>query len=340
MADTVTNSLFSPGPNENRAQSMTLAQAKSARLSSGQDLASFTNTAIGDKEVSVLARFLASRLQVPEFMAFAMLRKFVGTGQASSFTELKNFFREFVGAGGAEEMYQGFKNIFESLQRPEVQNKPDYELEQIFRPVVKHLQEQFAQFRETNNRGNLERFSKQQFEAIGLTRPQLTQLVSSPQAFASWLVNNKAAFLMLKTNPQLIQLLMALNNPNLAKSPVLLQEIYKMITQVIKLKRGRSQVEDFDDAVKENLNVAANKEAAEHEASIVHSLRQVTEQAPLGPLKDFLLEAERFAEEEIANMWSLALRKEKELEKKLGAGFQKLAPKTVGNKVPPPPSKK
>ena len=41
-------------------------------------------------------------------------------------------------------------------------------------------------------------------------------------------------------------------------------------------------------------------------------------------LRDFLIEAERFAEEEVANLWSLTLKKEKELEKKVKQGINKL----------------
>ena len=44
-------------------------------------------------------------------------------------------------------------------------------------------------------------------------------------------------------------------------------------------------------------------------------------------LRDFLLEAERFAEEEIANLWSLTLKKEKEIERKLKEGFKHLGKK-------------
>ena len=327
MADTAPNPILSLGPNESRTQSTTLAQAKSSRTEAGQNLSTLTSANLSDQDLGVLARFLAARLRVPEFMAFKMIRKFVGSGQSSSLSDLKNFFREFVKSGAAEQTYQDFRNIFQQFQRPEVQNKSDAQLEQMFKPVVKQLQEQFTQFLERTHRDSASKFSKQNLQAVNFTRPQLTQLVTSPKAFASWLVNNPAVFLMLKSNPQMMQLLMALNNPNLAKSPVLLQEIYKMITQVIKLKRGKSQIEDFDDEVKDNLDAAASQEAAEHEANIVHSLRHVVEQTPIKPLTNFLLEAERFAEEEIANMWSLALRKEKELEKKLGAGFQKIVPK-------------
>lgn len=279
---------------------------------------------LSGKDLGLLARFLSSRLSIPEFMAFKMIRIFAGTGQATSFTDLKNFFVELFKDGNKLNTKENDR-LFEQLRQPETQKKSDQELQPLFKPLIKDLKDLFINFREQNIRHKAEVFSKEPNQST--VRPPTSNLVSSPQAFASWLVNNRAAFLMLKTNPELVNLLLALNNPNVAKSPVLLQEIYKMITQLIRLKRGRSQIEDFDDSVKDNLNSAANREVTEHEANIVHSLRQAVEQMPLKQFSNFLIEAERFAEEEIANMWSLALKKEKELQKKLGDGVKKLQKK-------------
>ncbi|MDA0771978.1 MAG: hypothetical protein O3C63_03440 [Cyanobacteria bacterium] len=297
--------------------SSNLAQARFARARMTANSGNLSGN-IGDKDLGILARYLASRLNVPEFMAFKMIRKFVGTGQASSLTDIKNFFLDFVKSGASERTQEQNAKAFEQLRRPETQSKSGTELEAIFKPIVKDLGDEFVGYRQQATRNQANLVSKDLADTHVPTKPQLSNLVTSPQVFASWLVNNRAAFLMLKSNPQLVQLLMAINNPNIAKSPLLLQEIYKLITQIIKIKRGRSQVEDVDDTVRENMNHAVNQEATEHEVNIVHQLKQVIEQMPIKSLRDFLLEAERFAEEEVANMWSLALKKEKELERKLG----------------------
>lgn len=302
--------------------SSNLARARFARAGTINNSGNLSGN-IGDKDLGILARYLASRLNVPEFMAFKMIRKFVGTGQASSLTDIKNFFLDFAKSGALERTQEQNPKAFQQLRHTETQSKTGTELEAIFKPIVKDLGDEFVSYKNQTTRNKVELVSKGLLDTHVTTKPQLNNLVTSPQAFASWLVNNRAAFLMLKSNPQLVQLLMAINNPNIAKSPVLLQEIYKMITQIIKIKRGRSQVEDVDDVVKDNQNQAASKEASEHEANIVHQLKHVIEQMPIKSLRDFLLEAERFAEEEVANMWSLALKKEKELERKLGIGKKK-----------------
>ncbi|MBT6842666.1 MAG: hypothetical protein HOA17_02575 [Candidatus Melainabacteria bacterium] len=302
--------------------SSNLAQARFARAGIKANAENLSGN-ISDKDLGVLARFLASRLNVSEFMAFKMIRKFVGTGQASSLTDIKNFFLDFVKSGASERTQEQNAKAFEQLRRPETQSKTGSELEATFKPIVKDLGDEFVAYRQQATRNQANLVSKGLANTHVTTKPQLSNLITSPQAFASWLVNNRAAFLMLKSNPKLVQLLMAINNPNIAKSPVLLQEIYKMITQVIKLKRGKSQIDDIDEVTKENLDHAASMEASEHEANIVHQLKHVIEQMPIKSLRDFLLEAERFAEEEVANMWSLALKKEKELERKLGIGKKK-----------------
>ncbi len=151
----------------------------------------------------------------------------------------------------------------------------------------------------------------------------LSNLVSSPKVFASWLVNNRAAFILLKDSPQATYILSAISNPNIALSPLMLAEISKLIAQLMKLKLGKTTSIDDDEDIDIRKQKALGEELG-HKLSVVGEVHNVIGSLPVSPLKDFLLEAERFAEEEIANRWSITLKKEKQLEHKLLSKLEKL----------------
>jgi hypothetical protein len=148
--------------------------------------------------------------------------------------------------------------------------------------------------------------------------------VTSPKEFASWLVNNKAAFISMRANPMVTNLLIALQNPQIQQSPVMIAEIAKLLAQLVKLKQG-SKVGEYNDSerVDEDRDKEDNLEVSDHEHHVVGHIRETIENVAITPLRDFLIEAERFAEEEVANLWSLTLKKEKELEKKVKASLKK-----------------
>ncbi len=161
-------------------------------------------------------------------------------------------------------------------------------------------------------------------ESIPLERQILSQLITSPKAFASWLVNNRTAFITLRTDPALTYLLTALANPRVQMSPLMLAELAKLLAQMIKLKQGKSVAESVDDVAAEEKEQEILLAENDRGTSVVGGVRNAVSNQPVAPLKDFLLEAERFAEEEIANLWSLTLRKEKEVEQEVMTRFAKL----------------
>jgi hypothetical protein len=268
------------------------------------------------------------KMGVSEYVAYKIIGNLMATGQATSFTEMQNFLREYL-QGGAPIISQ---ETLEQLRKPEIQSKSGKELDALFKPVIRDIKDRFVETRQQNVRNTAEVFSREDKFVSANPQASVTQLVNSPKEFASWLVNNKAAFIMLKANPELTYLLMTLANPNIQKSPVLLSEIAKMITQVIKMKRGKSQIEVVDDVVKETMDKLVTQEMAEHEASIVNTLKNVFDSVKSASVRDFMLEAERFAEEEIANLWSLTLKKEKQIEKQLQENITKFKRTKISRK--------
>jgi hypothetical protein len=279
-------------------------------------------------ELNSLVKSLAMKMGVSEYVAYKIIGNLMATGQATSFTEMQNFLREYL-QGGAPIISQ---ETLEQLRKPEIQSKSGKELDALFKPVIRDIKDRFVETRQQNVRNTAEVFSREDKFVSANPQASVTQLVNSPKEFASWLVNNKAAFIMLKANPELTYLLMTLANPNIQKSPVLLSEIAKMITQVIKMKRGKSQIEVVDDVVKETMDKLVTQEMAEHEASIVNTLKNVFDSVKSASVRDFMLEAERFAEEEIANLWSLTLKKEKQIEKQLQENITKFKRTKISRK--------
>lgn len=148
---------------------------------------------------------------------------------------------------------------------------------------------------------------------------QLTQLVTSPREFASLFVNFKQAFILSKANPAALSFILANQNPNIKLSPSLFAELAKLVAQSMKLKQGsKVSSEDEDEQIKLNRQQEEMVEQIDHQNQLVQGIREALDSVSIRPLKDYLLEAERFAEEEIANLWSITLKKERELEKKIG----------------------
>ncbi len=152
----------------------------------------------------------------------------------------------------------------------------------------------------------------------------LSQLVSTPQNFASWLVNNRAAFVGLKTSPEVTYMLTALANPKLQMSPLMLAEFAKILAVLIKIKLGKASPDEIDEMILEERVQESLLEDSDKDHSTVGGVRGAIKNIPVAALKDFLLEAERFAEEEIANRWSLNLKREKEVEHAVLTQFEKL----------------
>lgn len=149
--------------------------------------------------------------------------------------------------------------------------------------------------------------------------PLLAGTVTSPRAFASLIVNNPGLFVLLRSNPQLFSLILGLNNPNLQLNPGLFAELAKILAMIIRLKQGKSTYgADEDEQIKDDRAQSDVLDATDAENALVKNIKGAINEMPIPVLRDFLLEAERFAEEELANIWSITMKKEKELEKTLG----------------------
>lgn len=276
---------------------------------------------LSNKELDSLVKLISSRLGVSEFTASRVLRKFMGTGSTGSFMEIKDFLTQFLENGTNARQVNELATDLQSLQ-----NNPKTQ-DQNFQPIISRLQYGLNQAQLSQSQSNANNFAKaEQDRFVGLNQARVPEnpasaLVQSPKLFASWLVNNKAAFILLRSNPEAANLLLALQNPQITKSPVMLSQMAVLIAQLIKLKAGKSLTEDIDEVKKDDFDKQNLTEAADYESNIVNTVRQNIAANKVDTVKDFLLEAERFAEEEIANLWSLTLKKEKELENKIKSGF-------------------
>lgn len=278
---------------------------------------------LSDRDIGPLVKMLASKMQVSELVAFRFLRKLLGTGQAGTFSDLKEFLSQYLQDGSPTEAKRN--ELFNQLRTRSSEAVNDKQLEAAFKPVLKDFGDKFEQARAQNIRENQSALFNAKSEYVpAQPRMPLTQLVSSPKEFASWLVNNKSAFIAMRANPEVTNLLLALRNPQIQQSPVLVAEITKLLAQLIRLKQG-GKVAQVDDSEKldEERDQEFNIAAGDQEHTIVGGIRETIESVAVTPLRDFLIEAERFAEEEVANLWSLTLKKEKELEKQVKAGLKK-----------------
>ncbi len=138
--------------------------------------------------------------------------------------------------------------------------------------------------------------------------------VTSPRQFASLLVNNKATFILLKSNPVALPFILTMTNPNVSNNPVFFNAISAFVANMMKLKQAKPTRTEEDDQIEHDREQEAHLDEIERKSSVVSQLKEVSSGSRAGKLKDFLLEAERFAEEEIANLWSISLKKEKQLE--------------------------
>lgn len=290
-----------------------LANARRAALSSSRQEAPMSPATARD--LNNLVRMLASKMQIPENIAYKLIRNLMATGKSFSTDDIKSVLGDYI-SNAENNPGKVLNNALARLRSPEA--KSDQELERIFKPVVSEIKDQFVASREQGVRNAAEQLSSKKITTEKNINPEmmLTKLASSPREFASWLVNNKAAFVMLRNNPELTYMMMSLSNPRIQQSPVLLAELVKLMAQILKLKQGKT-TNDADEALKDIRDKEDARVIADHQADIVNNLTSTALGVAVNPMRDFLLEAERFAEEEIANLWSLALKKEKILEKKL-----------------------
>lgn len=274
-----------------------------------------SESGLSNRDLMPLVKMLAFNLQVPELTAFKLIRKFLATGQATNLNDLKKFLVEFIQEAKSNNN-EALKNLRNSAKSEALQS--DRELEKAFRPILKDMGAQFRDIKSRELRTSVsDLFNPRSANHSPTTQIPLPTNLSSPKEFASWLVNNKTAFIALKTNPQLTYLLLAFENPQLQKSPVMMAQIAKLVAQLIKLRQGKGLGDSSEEATQEIRNKESLQEEIDHEHNIVNTIKHTFENIGVNPMRDFLIEAERFAEEEIANLWSLTLKKEKQLEKQI-----------------------
>jgi hypothetical protein len=289
------------------------------------ELTDIKSGSASERDLMPLIKLVASQMGVSEMVASRLVRKLLASGQAGTLSEMKNFLTQYLQNNQENDVKKS--TLFDELRSRTANANTDKQLEAAFKPLIKEVNDKFIQTQDQSSRTAKALF----FSRDGATGPgsslpiPVTQLVSSPKEFASWLVNNKSAFISMRANPAVTNLLIALQNPQIQQSPVMLAEIAKLIAQLIKLKQG-SKISEYNDSEKvdEERDKEYNLETSDHEHHVVSNVRETIENVAITPLRDFLIEAERFAEEEVANLWSLTLKKEKELEKKVKQGLDKL----------------
>ncbi|MEY3369570.1 MAG: hypothetical protein RLZZ361_240 [Cyanobacteriota bacterium] len=277
------------------------------------------------RDLTPMIKLVASRMGVSEMVASRLIRKLLSSGQLGSISDMKNFLVQYLQSNQENDIKKS--SLFDELRARSASANTEKQLESAFRPIIKEMNDKFIQTQDQTTRtAKALFFSRDGAQGVGASLPiPVTPLVTSPKEFASWLVNNKSAFISMRANPAVTNLLIALQNPQIQQSPIMIAEIAKLLAQLIKLKQG-SKVSEFSDSEKmdEERNKEYNLAASDHEHHVVSNIRETIENVAITPLRDFLIEAERFAEEEVANLWSLTLKKEKELEKKVKQGINKL----------------
>ncbi|MCE2928416.1 MAG: hypothetical protein LW817_02155 [Candidatus Caenarcaniphilales bacterium] len=303
------------------------AQTKTNNTSLSRDnFQAFSAGPLSSQDIGALTKLIARGMGVSELVAFKLLRKLMSTG--SSVSDIQKFLNTYINEGKIPAKAQALLAALEASP-----SKNEKQVDQALKPIVKNFEKQLALANEARINFNTRRpnINLAQIQSPGIEH--LTKLVSSPREFASWLVNNKAAFIALRSNPEFTYILASLQNPRLQQSPILISEIVKLMTQLLKLKAGKATTSDDTD---ENARSIKDEEDAteiyDHEHNIVNTVKTTVESLAVKPVREFLIEAERFAEEEVANLWSLTLKREKELEKQLSSGLKKFNNQKNNNK--------
>lgn len=316
------NNFSLPNTNPSQARDSNAQNLSNARANEGDSFQMLSSGSLSGKELTPLIKLLANRLQISELMAYKMVRKFMGTGQSSSFSEMRDFLLDFTKAPTS---YEGANKQPVVKQLQDLNQKTNTnEIDKGFNNITKNLKDIFIQDKilKARTEGAKLLYTSQN-QLTPNAKLSLTSLVTRPQEFASWLVNNKAAFIALRANPELTNIVIAMQNPQIQESPVLMAQLVALLVQILKLKAGKSPTEDIDEKAKADRDQAYAIQDSDHEVNIVNTVKETIESLTISPIKEFLIEAERFAEEEVANLWSITLKKERDLEKKLGKGLEK-----------------
>jgi hypothetical protein len=145
----------------------------------------------------------------------------------------------------------------------------------------------------------------------------MSKNVLSNKNFASWLLASPPALASMMTKRDYTNMLSAMMNKNILdkSSPLFIAQMGSLVAQVLKLKQGKTNTTAGieEERKLEEITQEDKVSSAEHTHSIVDSVKDVINTIPIKSVKDFLLEAERFVEEEIALFYSIQKSIEREI---------------------------
>jgi len=145
----------------------------------------------------------------------------------------------------------------------------------------------------------------------------MSKNVLSNKNFASWLLASPPALASMMTKRDYTNMLSAMMNKNILdkSSPLFIAQMGSLVAQVLKMKQGKTNTTAGieEERKLEEITQEDKVSSAEHTHSIVDSVKDVINTIPIKSVKDFLLEAERFVEEEIALFYSIQKSIEREI---------------------------
>jgi hypothetical protein len=161
------------------------------------------------------------------------------------------------------------------------------------------------------------RFPKALIPEERINFDSMSKNVLSNKNFASWLLASPPALASMMTKRDYTNMLSAMMNKNVLdkSSPLFIAQMGSLVAQLLKLKQGKTNTTaGIEEERKLEEIVQEDKvSSAEHTHSIVDSVKDVINTIPIKSVKDFLLEAERFVEEEIALFYSIQKSIEREI---------------------------
>jgi hypothetical protein len=145
----------------------------------------------------------------------------------------------------------------------------------------------------------------------------MSRNVLSNKDFASWLLASPPALASMMTKRDYTNMLSAMMNKNILdkSSPLFIAQMGSLVAQLLKLKQGKTNTTAGieEERTLEEIVQEDKVSSAEHTHTIVDSVKDVINTIPIKSVKDFLLEAERFVEEEIALFYSIQKSIEREI---------------------------
>jgi hypothetical protein len=155
-----------------------------------------------------------------------------------------------------------------------------------------------------------------------ISSSKFSKEVLSNKNFASWLVNNPSAMLLMSKKPAFLNFYTAMTNRQVLKdiSPLMLSYLVAIAAQVLKLKQLKNNSTDYDiERIKAQRDNKLVTQQTVNQANKVKAVSDGVYTELTSSAKNFMLEAERFAEEERAMFSSM----QKKIERRVKNYFKK-----------------